>query len=285
MAAAWEADAGPAELARIAAACDRNGFDYVAVCDHIGVPSDLAPRMGTTWYDPVATLGWLAAITERVRLLSHVFVVAYRHPLATAKSFATLDALSNGRVILGVGVGHVAAEFAALGVPFESRGQITDDYLPQIQAALAAEWGSAVLGQGPRPVQPGGPPIWVGGSSVPALRRAATIGDGWLPQGPVEGGPERAMALLREYRDRAGRTMDGFAIGGGLSCYLGRPSGPVDAWTLVGSSDEVLTRLGQVEADGVTHVQLRVPSSSCEDLIDQIDQFGAEVITTLSVSA
>lgn len=279
MAADWEEDAGPTELALIAQACDRNGYDYVAVCDHVGVPKELAPRMGTTWYDTVATLAWLAGITERVRLLSHVFVVAYRHPLATAKSFATLDALSNGRAILGVGVGHVADEFAALGVPFEDRGRITDDYLAQIKAAFDDEWGSGDLGQRPRPVQAGGPPIWVGGSSMPALRRAATIGDGWLPQGPVEGGPERAMAVLREHRDRSGQSMDGFVVGGGLSCYLGEPTGPESDWTLVGSNDEILTRLAQIADEGVTHVQLRIPANSCGELVEQIERFGSEIIT------
>src|SRR5437867_6465655 len=107
----WEREAGADELAAVAAACDESGFFYVAVCDHVAVPRDRADAMGTTWYDPIATLSWLAARTERVRLLSHVYVLPYRHPLVSAKAFATLDALSGGRAIAGVGAGHVAAEF------------------------------------------------------------------------------------------------------------------------------------------------------------------------------
>ncbi|MCB1262735.1 MAG: LLM class flavin-dependent oxidoreductase, partial [Acidimicrobiales bacterium] len=88
---------------------------YVAVCDHVAIPRPLDETMGTEWWDTIATLGWLAGITEHVRLLSHVSVLPYRHPLITAKAFSTLDVLSGGRAVLGVGAGHVEAEFALLG--------------------------------------------------------------------------------------------------------------------------------------------------------------------------
>ncbi|NBE56264.1 LLM class flavin-dependent oxidoreductase, partial [Streptomyces boluensis] len=103
----WEADAGPTDLAELARVADRSGFDYIACCDHVAIPRRLAAAMSTVWYDPVATLSFLAGVTERVRLLSHVAVVGLRHPLATAKQYATLDHLSGGRLILGVGAGHV----------------------------------------------------------------------------------------------------------------------------------------------------------------------------------
>src|SRR4051794_14066483 len=185
----WEADAGAAELAEIARVCDEHGFGYVAVCDHIAIPRDRAEAMRTTWYDTVATLSWLAGITEQVRLLSHVYVPAYRHPLATAKAFSTLDELSGGRAVLGVGAGHVEAEFDALGISFAERGRLTDEAIDQIRAAFADEWGAGELGQRPRPVQAGGPPIWGGGSSPPAPRRAAARGGGW----GSPGGPEKEM--------------------------------------------------------------------------------------------
>ena len=153
--------------------------------------------MQTAWYDTVATLGWLAALTTEVRLLSHVFIPAYRHPLVTAKSFMTLDHLSGGRAILGVGAGHVEGEFDVLGIPFAERGGITDDAVDVIRAAFDDEfpdidterWSVHGVGQSPRPTQ-AHLPIWVGGSSRPALRRAAERGDGWLPQGP----PPRAWS-------------------------------------------------------------------------------------------
>src|SRR5215470_7027483 len=138
--APWEADAGSEEIVRVAQACDRSGFFYLAVCDHICVPRDHAAAMSTVWYDPVATLGFLAAATRHVRLLSYVYVAPYRHPLATAKAFATLDALSGGRVILGVGAGHLQGEFETLGVDFARRGQLLDEAIDVIAAAWMHEY-------------------------------------------------------------------------------------------------------------------------------------------------
>src|SRR5690606_22508611 len=166
----WEADAGAAELAAIARAADEAGFHYIAVCDHVAIPRPLDERMSTVWWDTVATLGWLAGITERVRLLSHVYVPAYRHPLQVAQAFATLDTVSGGRLVMGVGAGHVEGEFALLGVPFEQRGALLDEAIDALRVAFAEEyptidgptWRASGAGQRPRPVQPGGPPIWVG---------------------------------------------------------------------------------------------------------------------------
>src|SRR5579884_618462 len=136
----WELTAGPAELAAVAAAADRAGFFYIAVCDHVAIPRDLAPRMGAVWYDTVATLSWLAAGTTSTRLLSSVYNLLYRHPYQAAKAFATLDLLSSGRVIIGVGAGHVEAEFAAFGIPFHERGSRLDEAIRQLDHALREEW-------------------------------------------------------------------------------------------------------------------------------------------------
>src|SRR5262245_12224154 len=136
----WEATAGTREIRQIAEACDRNGFFYLAVSDHVCVPREQATAMSTIWYDPVATLGYLAAATQHVRLLSYVYVVPYRHPLITAKAFATLDALSNGRVILGVGAGHLQGEFATLGVDYAQRGKLLDEAIDLIAVALTTEY-------------------------------------------------------------------------------------------------------------------------------------------------
>ena len=133
----WERTSGPDELVAIARKADETGFFYLGVCDHIAIPRRLAPAMGTTWYDPVATLGLLAGVTSRVRLLPHVWVAAYRHPLQSAKSMATLDHLSGGRLILGVGAGHVPEEFAELGVDFRRRGKLLDEAIDALDVALA----------------------------------------------------------------------------------------------------------------------------------------------------
>jgi probable F420-dependent oxidoreductase len=274
----WERDgAGPAELLAVAQAADRNGFDHVAVCDHVAIPRDEAPRMTTTWYDTVATLAWLAGLTENVRLLSAVYIVAYRHALQTAKAFSTLDALSGGRAVLGVGAGHVVAEFDALGVPFRERGRITDDAIRAIRTAFSDEWGSGDLGQSPRPVQPGGPPIWVGGTSPAAFRRAAQLGDGWLQQAPPEQGMAAAIEEIQRLRETAGRSDRPFEIVGRATVYVGTPdwdTGPC----LSGKPEEIAEALTDQASIGVTSIELRFPSRSVGELLDQIDAFGREVL-------
>src|SRR3954468_1007046 len=228
----WEAGAGVAELADIARAADRNAFYYVAVCDHIAIPRPNDEKMGIDWWDTVATLGYLAAITERTHLMSHVYVLPYRHPLVAAKSFLTLDELSGGRAILGVGAGHVQGEFELLGLDFERRGKVLDESIQVVRAAFEAEYPTvdtasfhlADAGMRPRGPQAGGPPIWVGGSSKPAMRRAAGHGDGWLPQGPPEGGMRKGIAWLNERRQVNGRADRPFAIGANSEIlYLGDP--------------------------------------------------------------
>src|SRR5206468_12939770 len=129
-------------------------------------------HMRTTWYETIATLGWLAGITSHVRLLSHVLVAAYRHPLVTAKAFMTLDELSAGRAILGVGTGHVEGEFGLMGLDFSTRGAVSDAAIEAIRDAFASEYPGVGdmhdAGMAPRPRQ--SPlPIWVGGSAQAAL--------------------------------------------------------------------------------------------------------------------
>lgn len=207
---AWESEAGPEAILAAARAADEAGFLYVGVCDHLGVPDSHLEVMQPTWYDPMTTLAWVAAATSRVRLLTHVYVLALRHPLAAAKQFATLDRLSGGRLVVGVGAGHVAAEFDALGVPFDQRGAVLDDAIDALRALLDDE-APTITGRfpveglhlGPRPVQ-GHVPIWIGGSGAPALRRVAVRGDGWIPQGtPVQEMPD-LLAAIRTHRAEAG---------------------------------------------------------------------------------
>lgn len=278
----WEPAAGRDELAAVARAADAAGFDYLAVCDHVAIPAERAEGMSTTWYDTVATLGWLAAVTDRARLLSHVYVPAYRHPLATAKAFATLDELSGGRVILGVGAGHVEAEFDVLGVPFAERGRLTDDAIDHIRAAWSDEfgWPGGRFGQRPRPRQPGGPPIWVGGSSPAALRRAAERGDGWLPQGTTKADMPAAITRLHELRSRAGRDGRPFTVGALVRpMFVGDPTWDVGRATLAGSPDRLREELASYEAMGVDQIQVRLRSRSCEELCQQLHRFAEEVRT------
>lgn len=289
-AAPWERDAGPEELARIARACDDAGFFYVSVCDHVCVPRAQATAMSTVWFDTVATLGWLAAATRRTRLLSYVYVPGYRHPLQTAKAFATVDALSGGRVILGVGAGHVEREFATLGIPFAGRGKRLDEAIVAIRAALLAEWPThdgalwrfADVGLRPRPVQTPRPPIWVGGNTEAALRRAARFGDGWLPQGTFRDQLPAQLAFIRDERRRAHGVDRPIEIGGTSPwLYVGTPGFDVGENACTGTPARIAESLRALAALGVQHVSVRFRSRSCDELLDQIAAFAADVTPLL----
>jgi probable F420-dependent oxidoreductase len=282
---AWELEAGPDEIADVARAADRSGFLYIAVCDHTAIPKRLAHAMGTTWYDTVATLGWLAALTTRTRLLSHVYVAALRNPLRTAKEFATLDALSGGRVIIGVGAGHVPEEFDAMGADFEGRGPLLDEAIDGISAALTEDfpildgptWPAREMAISPRPIQQPRPPIWVGGSSQPALRRAAERGDGWLPQTVKRSDLADQITKLRALREEA-RPDEPIEIGALLPVmHVGTEAVDLPKGAVSGSPEQIAESIDGLSALGVSHVQIRFASRSAGELCDQIEQFGSEV--------
>ncbi|MES5821819.1 TIGR03619 family F420-dependent LLM class oxidoreductase [Streptomyces sp. RG80] len=281
----WEAAAGPADLLDIARAADRAGFAYVATCDHVAIPRRLAPAMSTVWYDPVATLAYLAAATERVRLLSHVAVVGLRHPLLTAKQYATLDHLSGGRLILGVGAGHVQEEFEVLGVDFAGRGAVLDESIDALRKALGPEefpehhgklYDFEGLGQRPRPAQ-AHVPLWVGGSSPAAVRRAALKGDGWLPQGDPRDRLPGQIVRVRRLRAEAGREGP-FTIGAiAEPLYVGTPAWDTGRRTLTGPPEQLAESLRAYRAMGVHQIQVRFRSRSRAELTDQIAAFGADI--------
>ncbi|WP_329119422.1 LLM class F420-dependent oxidoreductase [Streptomyces sp. NBC_01353] len=286
----WEAAAGPADLVEIARTADRTGFDYIASCDHVAIPRRLAGPMSTVWYDPVATLSFLAAATERVRLLSHVAVVGLRHPLVSAKAYATLDHLSGGRLVLGVGAGHVQEEFEAVGADFEGRGGVLDETIDALKAALGQEeypehsgerFSFKDLGQMPRPAQER-VPVWVGGSSPAAVRRAALRGDGWLPQGdPREKLPAR-IARLEHLRAEAG-IEDPITVGAIVEpLYVGEAGWEVGRRTLTGKPEALAESLRAYGAMGVHQIQVRFRSRSRTELTDQMAAFAAEVAPHLS---
>ena len=268
----WELGAGPAEVAAVAQAADRAGFFYVAVCDHVAIPDDLAPRMSSVWWDTIATLGWLAGLTSRTRLLSSVFNLTYRHPLVAAKSFATLDYISQGRALVGVGAGHVEKEFAALGVDFDNRGRLLDEALEVFDEALRTGVVDGMEIQ-PRSVQQPRPPIWVGGSAPAAVRRAARLADGWLPQGtPLEEMP----AMIDLYRkERGDDTGDIGAIAPWI--YVGEPSWDLNRPCESGSPEQIAASLNQWASIGVNHLQVRFPSRGVDELVDQVTAFGEQV--------
>src|SRR5580693_3841334 len=172
--------AAPDAIRRAAVQAEELGFDDVWVSEHIIVPKDATYPPSASFYDPVLTLTWAAAFTQRVRLGTSVLVLPMRHPLPLAKELATLQNLSKGRLILGAGVGWLEAEFDALGVPFKERGRRMDEGIAMMKAVwnedpvtFAAKYIPAIIKDmrtQPRPVKP--IPIWIGGSSDAAMNRA-----------------------------------------------------------------------------------------------------------------
>ena len=285
----WEPTAGTAELRRVAEACDRAGFFYLAVCDHVCVPRASAPAMSTVWYDAVATLGFLAAATTRIRLLSYVWVAAYRHPLQTAKAFMTLDALSGGRIILGVGAGHLEGEFATLGIDFRRRGKLLDESIDVVVKAFLDEypehdgetWRVHDVGLRPRPVQQPRPPVWVGGNTPAALRRAAARGDGWLPQGTFRDQLPGQIATVLSHRRKV-RGDAPIEIGANSPwLYVGQPGFDPGPNALTGSPDAIAASLRELRAMGVSHCGVRFRTRSCDELCDQIAAFASDVAPQL----
>jgi probable F420-dependent oxidoreductase len=188
--ATWEETAGIDEIARVAVEAERLGYHHLTCSEHVALPAAVVDTRGATYWDPLPTFGYIAARTTTIRLATHVLVLGYHHPLAIAKRYGTLDRVSGGRLVLGVGVGSLREEFDLLGVEFEGRGDRADDAIRALRASLSQlepqyrgehyAFDSFVVD--PCAVQPR-VPIWVGGRTARSLRRAIELADGWAPFG------------------------------------------------------------------------------------------------------
>ncbi|HEX6326596.1 MAG TPA: TIGR03619 family F420-dependent LLM class oxidoreductase [Jiangellaceae bacterium] len=198
---------------------ENSGFELAMMSDHVAVTPDVAELYPAPFYEPFTALAWLAGLTERIELGTSVTVLPYRNPLLVARVVANIDQFSGGRFVFGVAVGWSRQEYAALGVPFESRGAITDDYL----AAITALWTSDIASHDgthvsfrdvhtePRGARHPHPPIWVGGTSPAAIRRTVRFGDAWHPNNAeIEWLRESGLPALRATADQAGRPQPAF---------------------------------------------------------------------------
>ncbi len=262
----WETTAGPEELAQIASVADELGFDHLICSEHVGVPPGTDGMRGTTYWDPLATLSFLAAHTKQIRLTTSVLVLPYHHPVAIAKRYGTLDRISGGRLTLGVGVGSLKEEFELLGAPWAGRGALVDDTL----RALRAIWGRREASYSgshhdfsdwvidPHGVQPH-LPIWVGGQSRKSLERAVELGDGWMPFGLT--GDQ-----LRELLDSV-PTPDGFEV----VLAPGRPLDPL------GDPEATQRRLERSFSVGATVCQIKIQATSATHYVEQLRALGEQV--------
>jgi probable F420-dependent oxidoreductase len=211
----WERKAGPKDLAAIAIAADRLGYWHMTCSEHIAVPD--GPYANSPFWDPVATFGYLAAVTERIRFVTYVLILGLHHPLAIAKHYGTVDMISGGRLVLGLGVGNVEEEFVGLGASFADRGARADDALRALKVTLSRRTVSYhgpyyhydQLIVDPHALQLS-VPLWIGGHSRRSFLRAVELGDAWIPPPASHRGPTpTGLASMLASAD----LPDGFDIG------------------------------------------------------------------------
>jgi len=278
-------------VAEMAAAVEAAGFGACHVTDHPFPPADWVAAGGHHALDPLVALSFAAAATTHLGLHTNVFVAAYRDPFLAAKGVASLDALSGGRVILGVAAGYLEAEFAALGVPFGARGALLDE---AIDAMKQAWTGMAVTADGrgwaargnamlPVPASVPHPPIWVGGNSSAAMRRAVARGQGWTPfPASAKVAAATGTAVLADI-DALAQRMDELRR---LSDEAGRTA-PVDVcctpfthphWRDRLDPDVLVDEADRLRAIGVTWLAIRLPSPDRATFLRNVERFGDEVI-------
>ncbi|HLZ71902.1 MAG TPA: LLM class F420-dependent oxidoreductase [Dehalococcoidia bacterium] len=296
--------ATPEFISEIAELADGLGFDSLQITDHLVMPVEYSSRYpynasgrmaagpDDTYFEPLGLIAYLGGRTRRIRLGTSVLIAPYRHPVVTAKYLAGLDQLTGGRLLLGVGVGWMAEEFAALGAPsFAERGAVTDEIIQVWRtlwrdqpASFAGRFFQfAPLGLMPKPAQPGGIPIYIGGSSRPAIRRAARLGDGWQPfkLSPDELAP--GLALLRDQSAKLGRSLDGFTIsmrlGLRLSAVASERRSSEEPWkALVGTPAEVIRDLEAYERLGVNEAVFDFRSCSADETRETLRLAAAELL-------
>jgi len=188
--ATWEDTGTFADIAGIVQTADRLGYHHCTCSEHVAIPVAVAETRGSRYWDPLATFGALSTTTTRIRFATHVLVLGYHHPLAIAKRYGTLDEITGGRVILGLGVGSLREEFDLLGAAFDDRGERADDSMRALRAALSQrvpeyhgphfDFDGLVVDPHARQARV---PLWVGGRTARSLRRAVELGDGWAPFG------------------------------------------------------------------------------------------------------
>jgi probable F420-dependent oxidoreductase len=292
--------ATPANLGRVAERAEALGYDTVWFSDHIVIPTEVKSfypydpsgkmpfNPSEPYWEPLTVIGYVAGRTSRLRLGTSVLILPYRNPIVTAKMLATLDVLSNGRVTLGAGVGWMEEEFKAIGLDtYARRGAYSDECI-RIFRELWTKDNPSFQGEfhqfsnircEPRPVQPGGLPIWIGGHTPQAIRRVARLGDGWQPlvQRPPADLPPAEMqekiAQLRAFAQQAGRDPRRITLAMGSSIQFtdGAATGPRSLFT--GTSAQIVDTLRRYQELGIQNFRCDFPSLSIDGLLQAMERF------------
>jgi probable F420-dependent oxidoreductase len=300
--------ATPEHLRTLAQRAEDLSFDHIWVSDHVILPRQVdsfypyaADGVATflpdePYFEPLAALNFLAGCTQRVRLGTHVLILPYRNPVLAAKLISTLDVLSNGRVILGAGVGWMEEEFQALGLDtFKQRGAVTDEYIELYKELWTKDQPSfqgehyQISGSGfsPKPTQKPHPPIWIGGHTGPAIRRAAKYGDGWMPIGlrpPAILEPEELavkIAQLRKLTVQAGRPEDAVDLTFSTDVVFNNAAG-ASRPMMQGRPEQIAADLRQYQDLGVSNFIISFSAGdSVPSLQENMEQFSREVMSLI----
>lgn len=287
----WQLTIADAES--LALRAEELGLDGVFVPDHILAKPATTQHYGPHWPDPFSLLGYLAGRTRRINLGASVIVLPYRNALVAAKAAATVDQVSGGRFIFGVGVGWDEAEFRDLGLPFPERGRMSNDYIRAIKAAWASDVpeykGQYLSFSGatfsPRPVQRPHPPIWVGGTpgtvSQAAVRRCAELGDAWHPLGLSLDDVEKGLATLSQMATRAGRGKGPGLSPRNLLDLADRPKGSGRA-SFQGSPDEVASDVRRAQKLGAEWMTFDLPRVDVPGMMRAMERLVKEVKPAVS---
>lgn len=273
------------EIAHVAVRAEQTGYHSIWVSDHLLVPETGGTLPPIEIMDPIPTLAYAAALTKTIRLATSVLVVPYRNAIHLGKELATLDRLSNGRVIAGAASGWLQAEFEALGAPYQKRGAYTDEAI-RLWRELWSNPTPSFSGEffklsgmhfGPRP-EAGNIPVWIGGISKRAVRRAVELGDGWHGTRMKPEQVAERIAWIKEIAARIGKSLEGFAISHRVYIGFG------EKWTETGGyvqgimapPRELADYLMRFEEIGVGEI-LITPIGADRGLDKFLDRFDAEV--------
>lgn len=284
----WEPWIGRHNLTEIAVAAECSGFDAVSSTDHPFPPGDWLSTGGHHALDPFVALSFMAAATTRIQLVTLVLVAGYRNPYMTAKATSSLDRLSNGRLVVGIGAGYLRPEFDVVGGSFADRGKRLDEAIVAMRRAWSGEpidhagphfpaYGHSML---PRPSQNPYPPVWVGGNSRAARRRVVHLADGWIPFEQTAASAERTgspqldfdslggqIAEISEAREAAGRPK-AFDV-----CFIPRMRGNIDRVAESLENDVVA-----LATAGVTHVSITSRAKNMDACLAEIESLGKLVV-------
>lgn len=270
------------------------GFDSVWASDHVVIPDSAAGRFTEIFYDPLTTLSAIASVTREIMIGTSVIILPYRNPVVLAKSLATLDCLSGGRLVFGVAAGWLKEEFDALNVPFENRGELTDEYLEVISELwmkdrpfYRGKWFNfSDISFLPKPLQKPRPAIWIGGSSGKVLERVARYGDRWHPTWLNPDQVAGKAGRLREIAKSNGRNPREIGISVRNRIYLqgpgnyeaAKPAEHDSMFVFKGTFEEIRKQIEQYRKAGVDYLVFDPAAVNDEDNLRYTEEISANII-------